>query len=110
MAIFRCGNCGYLADGEAPEKCVKCGFPKEQFLELKEDEEKLVLRSRLTNNLHMEVSGILDRLLEISEKGVEDNLDPPCVAIFTRLKRDSWELKQSIKAEINTHISKGKWG
>jgi rubredoxin len=109
MNLFKCGNCGYIAD-ELPEKCPKCGFPKEQFSDLKEDEEKLVLRSRLTNDMHMEVSGILDNLLEISEEGIKDALDPNCVLIFERLKKDSWEIKQSIKAELETHMKKGKWG
>ncbi len=26
-----CENCGYIAEGEAPEGCPVCGFPKNQF-------------------------------------------------------------------------------
>lgn len=30
-AIQVCGNCGYTAEGEAPDKCPVCGVPKKMF-------------------------------------------------------------------------------
>jgi rubredoxin len=108
---WRCGVCGYIHDGpEAPNVCPKCGAPKEKFEKLAEEQANLVDRSRLSNDLHMQLSALLDKALEIAEKGIQDNLDPACVKIFTRTKECATQLKQSIKAEIVTHISKGKWG
>ena len=38
MAKFKCGVCGYIYDGaEAPDKCPKCGAPKEKFIKLHKD-------------------------------------------------------------------------
>ena len=33
MTKFICSVCGYVAEGEAPEKCPQCGAPKEKFKE-----------------------------------------------------------------------------
>ena len=30
-AIQVCGNCGFTLEGEAPDKCPVCGFPKDRF-------------------------------------------------------------------------------
>lgn len=108
---WRCTVCGYVYDGaEAPDACPKCGAPKEKFEKIGEEQANLIERSRLSNDLHMQLSALLDKVGEIAEKGIEDNLDPGCVKIFTRAKQCAHELKQSIKAEIATHIGKGKWG
>ena len=108
---WRCTVCGYVHDGsEAPDSCPKCGAPKDKFEQIAQDQADLIERSRFTNNLHMQLSGLLDQVLEIAGKGIDDNLDPGCVKIFQTAKQAAWELKQSIKAEIATHIAKGKWG
>ena len=32
--LFKCGVCGFVYEGEeAPDKCPKCGAPKEKFNE-----------------------------------------------------------------------------
>jgi hypothetical protein len=41
---------------------------------------------------------------------VDDNLDPPCVKIFKRAQEQAEILQQSIKAELQGHMNKGKWG
>jgi len=50
------------------------------------------------------------KVAELAQKGLEDNLDPPCVKIFTEAKEQATLFQQKIKAEIQGHISKGKWG
>ncbi|MFQ6088436.1 MAG: rubredoxin-like domain-containing protein [Candidatus Methanofastidiosia archaeon] len=111
MKLWKCGGCGYIWDGEdAPDKCPKCGAPKEKFEKVSEEGEKLILRSRYSNDLHLKLSALLQKVLEISEKGMEDNLDPGCYAIFRKAREDAWTLRQMIKTEIEIHISKGKWG
>jgi len=110
MPMWKCKVCGFVFEGpEPPEKCPKCGSPKDQFAKLSEEAEKLILRSRLTNSLHIEAYTLLQRLLEIAEKGIQDNLDPPCVKIFTEEKEFALTMMQKIKAELETHMKKGKW-
>jgi len=110
LVMWKCSVCGYVFEGvEAPDKCPKCGAPKEKFTKLGE-EEKLITRSRLTNSLHIEAFTLLQRLLEIAEKGIQDNLDPPCVKIFSEEKEFAIITMQKIKAELETHMKKGKWG
>jgi len=58
----------------------------------------------------MGLVAVLDQVHSIAEAGIQDNLDPGCVAIFTRARDEARLLSQFIKAEIEVHISKGKWG
>ena len=108
---WRCTVCGYVHDGDqGPDRCPKCGAPRDKFVQIEEDKAQLIERARFTNDLHMKLSGLLDQVVEIVGKGIKDDLDPGCVAIFRMARACALELKQSIKAEIETHISKGKWG
>lgn len=103
--------CGYIHDGvEPPEKCPNCGAPKEKFEKLLEEKEKLIERSRLSNSLHIKLSALLGEVDEVATRGIEDNLDPRCVEIFTQAKEVAWMLRQRSKAEIQAHVNKGKWG
>lgn len=109
--MWRCGSCGYIWDGdEPPAACPKCGSAMERFAALEEKAVDLVERSRFTNNLHMALFATLEQVMEIAEDGVDDNLDPACVKIFERALEQAELLQQSIKAEIQGHVNKGKWG
>ncbi|HIE50866.1 MAG TPA: rubredoxin [Armatimonadetes bacterium] len=111
MAKWKCGVCGYIHEGdEAPEQCPKCGAPKEKFAQLTAEEAELVERSRLSNGLHLQLSTLLEEVICVAARGVEDNLDPGCLKIFTQARDCAWVLRQMIKAEIATHVGKGKWG
>ncbi|NIM03523.1 rubredoxin [bacterium] len=111
MAKFKCSVCNYVFDGEnAPDKCPRCGAPKDKFARLTDDKAKLVDRARCSNQLHMGLAAVLDQVHSIAEAGIQDNLDPGCVAIFTRARDEAILLSQFIKAEIEVHIGKGKWG
>ena len=111
MKKWKCSVCGYIHDGdEAPEKCPKCGAPKEKYELLSEDISEKIERSRFTNDLHMELSLLLLQVEDIADSGIEDDLDPGCVGIFKKAKQCALELRQSIKAEIETHVGKKKWG
>jgi rubredoxin len=111
MRKWRCGVCGYIHDGEsAPENCPKCGAPKEKFTQIPEDQENLIERSRFTNQLHMELASLMERVMEIAQEGIADELDPPCVALFKKALQSAIEIQQATKAEIAGHIAKGKWG
>lgn len=111
MPLWRCNVCGLIFEGpEPPDKCPKCGAPKEQFARLTEQEEGLVLRSRRTNYLHMKALTLLQELAEVAEEGINDDLDPNCVKIFKEEKEFAIITIQKIKAELEGHMRKGKWG
>lgn len=111
MTLWKCSVCGYIYEGDdAPENCPHCGAPKEKFEKLGEEKVDLITKSSETNDLHMELASLLDQMLAVAEVGLEINLDPGCVKIFTQALENATSLRQRIKAEINVHISKGKWG
>jgi len=103
--------CNLIVDTEViPDKCPRCGAPREKIEKIAEDKSSLIDRSRLTNDLHMKLATLLDKILEVSEAGINDDLDPACVAIFTKARQEAMLTRQYVKAEIQTHIGKGKWG
>jgi hypothetical protein len=111
MKKFRCTVCNFIYQGnDAPDKCPRCGAPKEKFERIPEDKAKLIERSKLSNGLHMHLATLLEEVTRVATKGIEDDLDPGCVAIFTKAKEEAHLLRQFIKAEIEVHIGKGKWG
>lgn len=111
MKKWRCGVCGYVHDGdEAPEHCPKCGAPREKFAEIEPTAAGLIDRSRLTNGLHMELSAHLEQVKAVARRGIEDNLDPACVALFQKALGHAETLQRMIHAELAGHMSKGKWG
>lgn len=111
MNKFKCGACNYVYDGpDAPDKCPRCGATKDKFVKLSEDKAKLIDRARCANHLHIGLVAALDEVHSIAEAGIKDNLDPACVAIFTRARDEAVLISQFIKAEVETHIAKGKWG
>lgn len=111
MSKWRCTVCGYVHDGaNPPEKCPKCGAPAEKFEQVEEERVKLIDRSRLSNYLHQELYSLLERVKEVGARGEQDNLDPGCVGIFRKAQSEAQVLQQMIKAELQTHVQKGKWG
>ena len=109
--MWQCSVCGYIWDGEeAPDKCPKCGAPKAKFAAVEGKAMELVERSRFTNGLHMALYSILEQVADIAEDGIDDNLDPACVKIFRQAQEQADILQQSIKAELQGHMKKGKWG
>lgn len=110
MSLWKCSVCGYVHHGEeAPDKCPKCGAPKEKFNQLDEEQSALVEKSRYTNELHMELFTALRGIEAVCEEGIEEDLDPGCVKIFKELSKVSKEKQQEIMAELATHVGKGKW-
>ena len=109
--MWQCGSCGYMWNGEeAPDKCPKCGAPKEKFTKLDEKAMETVESSRFTNNLHMQLYVLFEQVMDVAEDGIDENLDPNCVKIFKKAVAEAEILQQSIKAELQGHMKKGKWG
>jgi predicted nucleic acid-binding Zn-ribbon protein len=109
--MWKCGVCGYMWDGEEPpDTCHKCGSAKEKYVGLDDKAMEMVERSRFTNSLHMSLFALLEQVMDLAEDGVDDNLDSPCVKIFKQAMAQAEILEQSIKAELQSHMNKGKWG
>lgn len=108
--LFKCSVCGYIFEGEAtPEKCPKCGVGPDKFEELSEEAAGKIYRSDKTNMIHMEIIALADKIIALSKEGIEDNLDPKCVAAFNQAKDEAWVIKQRSKTELAGHMSLGKW-
>lgn len=108
--LWKCSVCGYKMEGlEAPENCPKCGAPRDQFKALSEEEVKKVYDSYVTNDIHMEIIGYLEKIIHLSREGAQINLDPGCLDIFKKAEAACYVIKEMSKAEIAGHISKGKW-
>lgn len=108
--LFKCTACGYIHEGDdAPDKCAKCGAPKEKFVELDKEATDKIYASDRTNDIHMEIIALAIKIQKLSLEGIDLNLDPPCVGVFNAAKDEAWVIKQRSKAEIAGHVGKGKW-
>lgn len=108
--LWKCSVCGFTHTGdEAPEKCPKCGAPKESYNLLSEADAKKVTDADRTNDIHMEIIKLAMQIHALAKEGIDINLDPPCVEVFTKANTESWIMKQRSKAEIAGHMGRGKW-
>jgi hypothetical protein len=67
-------------------------------------------QARFTNSLHMQLFSLLEDARDIADAGMEENLDPECVAIFRAVEDFAAETQAQITAEIAAHVEDGKWG
>ena len=110
VKLFKCSVCRFVYEGEeAPDFCPKCGAPKEKFEELTEEQANKVYTSDRTNDIHMELVTLSMRIIELCEEGIEIDLDPPCVALFEKAVKEAWTIKQRAKAELEGHMTRGKF-
>jgi rubredoxin len=110
MKLFKCTVCGYVYEAdEALEVCPKCGAPKEKHIVLTEEEANKIYSSDETNDIHMELINLATAMLDLSEAGIEIDLDPGCVDVFNKTIKMAWEIKSLAKAELQGHMNKGKW-
>lgn len=108
--LWKCSVCGYVHQGdEAPDKCPKCGAPKEKFDALSEEDAQKIYNSDRTNDIHMEIIELTMKIEKLASEGIDINLDPPCVAAFEKAVKEVWVIKQRSKAELAGHMGKGKW-
>lgn len=108
--LWKCTVCGFLHEGpDAPDKCPKCGAPKEKFEAMAEEDAQKIYMADRTNDIHMEIIELAMKIKDLAKEGIEINLDPPCVALFQQAHDEAWVIKQRCKAEIAGHVSRGKW-
>ena len=108
--LFKCTVGSFIWEGEqAPDVCPKCGQPHDKYVELSQEIIDKVYQSEETNDIHMKIISLMNEVIELAKKGVEINLDPPCVSGFNKTINECYILKQIAKAEMENHIGKGKW-
>lgn len=105
-----CSICGFKIekDGKVGD-CLKCCAEYSKFVELSEEDAKKIYMSDRTNDIHCKLIDIAMQMAILAEEGAKINLDLGCLDIFHWLKDRSWDLKQLCKAELETHMKKGKW-
>lgn len=106
--LFKCTVCGYVGEG-TPEKCPKCFADADKFEKVSEEAAEKIYRSDKTNNIHMEIITLADKIIKLSLEGIEDNLDPKCVSAFNQAVNEAWVIKQRSKAELAGHMNLGKY-
>jgi hypothetical protein len=103
--------CGYIHDGDnPPANCPKCGAPAEKFTLLDDAAAELVERSRRTNALHCCLVHVARKMEHVCKDGIEDALDPNCVAVFQQSLNHCYEIMKMSMTEMAGHASKNKWG
>lgn len=108
--LWKCSVCGFMHEGpEAPEKCPKCGSPREKYAAMSDEDAKKVFDADRTNDIHMEIVKLAMRIKDLAHEGIKLNLDPNCVEVFKNAHDEAWVIKQRSKAEIASHVGKGKW-
>jgi hypothetical protein len=109
--MYRCTTCNYVADeDDPPANCPNCGAPAAKLSRLSDKAADLIERSRFGNSLLMQLHLLMDQVLDVAEDGLDDNLDPGCTHIFEVAMGQAEELQQLVKAELQTHVAKGRWG
>ena len=108
--LYKCSVCNFIWEGEsAPDICPKCGQSHEKFAQLTPEDAAKVYKSEKTNDIHMEIITLIDKVITLSREGIDLDLDPACVSAFKQATNDGYIIKQRSKAEIENHIGKGKW-
>ncbi|MEG0314272.1 MAG: hypothetical protein RR646_03305 [Erysipelotrichaceae bacterium] len=108
MSLYKCKVCGMNIEADStPAVCLKCGA--KEFSLLDEEAATKVYRSDASNDLHMSLIQLCMDIDTICEAGIMDNLDPTCVSVFNKAKDYAWSIKEMSKAELASHISKGKY-
>jgi rubredoxin len=110
MELFKCSVCWFIHEGaDAPDVCPKCGSPKEKYEKLDPDAAKKIYDADRTNDIHTEVINMMAAVMDLCEEGIDINLDPPCLAAFTKAKNEAGIIKERSRAEIESHVKKNKW-
>ena len=61
------------------------------------------------NQIELTETLLKNQIKELAKEGIDINLDPPCVSLFTQAYNESIIIKQRSKTEIAGHVAKGKW-
>ncbi len=109
--MWRCNVCNYVWDAdEAPPICPHCEATTAKFGRMSDKAVDEIERSRYANSLLLQLHLLMEQAIEVAEDGIDDNLDPRCAAIFEETLAAAENIQQRVKAEVQAHIGKGRWG
>lgn len=109
--MYKCDNCKYIHWlDKPPKKCPKCNSKKEKFKKMSKEDQKKIEDSLYTNELLVELSDNLNKVLDIAADGIKENMDEKCHELFSKVYKSNIEMAQMIKAEIARHVREDKWG
>ena len=57
----------------------------------------------------MEIITLAEKIISLSQDGIEDSLDLNCLAAFHYVKDEACIIKQRLKTELAGHMNLGKW-
>ncbi|MGL4382844.1 MAG: rubredoxin-like domain-containing protein [Bacilli bacterium] len=110
MSLYKCSVCNYIEElDELTQPCLKCGALPASRKQLDEAQTELIYNSDRTNDINMEIISLCAQIIDLCDEGVDIALDPTCIKGFIQTNDRAWEIKQLLKAEIESHIGKGKW-
>ncbi len=107
--LFKCSVCGYIHEGDEAIICPKCNAQPDKFIELTQEESEKIYISDRTNDIHAEIISLSMQIADLATEGIEENLDPGCVKLFQQALNEAWVIKQRSKAELESHMKKGKF-
>ncbi len=110
MKMWRCEICGYLHEGEEPpDICPKCGYPKEYFELLDEEEAEMMRDALAVREKYVKIGEHLDAIDKIAEEGIDLNMDDICNDIFGQTRKDTENIRERIKEELSGHSNECIW-
>ncbi len=107
--LVKCTVCGYVHQGDAPDKCPKCGVSADKFITLTEEQTKKLYDADRTNDIHAEIMSLSMAIADLAIEGIEIDLDPGCTKLFKQALDEAWVIKQRSKAELEGHMKKEKF-
>lgn len=108
--LWKCSICAMVVEGDAPPaKCPKCDAASDKFVQLPQEAADKIYAADRTNDIHAQIISLASQIIALSVEGMQLNLDPPCLAAFTRTENEAWTIKQRSKAEIGGHVSSEQW-
>ncbi len=110
MKMWRCEICGYLHEGEEPpDICPKCGYPKENFKLLDEEEAEMMRDALATREKYAQIYDHLEAIQTIAQEGIDLDLDEGCNEIFGKTQTDIENIRSTIKEELAGHAQDCIW-
>lgn len=109
--MYKCKKCGYVHWlEEKPEYCPKCMSDTNSFVELNGKDKEKIEKTLYTNELLIELSDTLNKVVDIANDGLNENSEGSASELFAKIYKNGIEMVQMVKAQIEEHIKEGKWG
>lgn len=110
MKMWRCKICGYLHEGdEPPDICPNCGYSKEYFELLDEEEAEMMRDALATREKYVQIYDHLEGINKAAQDGIDLNLDEGCNEIFSKTQKDVADIRNTIKEELAGHAHECIW-